>query len=135
MAVNGREQAKVDAAIARLKTDVPEGNFVAAAGDLGTAEGAKKVTDAVPECDVLVNNTGIFEQKNFFDIPDEDWERLFQVNVMSGVRLSRFVSISRNISLENDLFYYSPGFSDLLLAVPAVHAEDGRKEVGPCHFH
>jgi NAD(P)-dependent dehydrogenase (short-subunit alcohol dehydrogenase family) len=89
VAINGRELAKVEAAIAKLQAENPKATFLAAPGDLATAEGAKKVIDAIPTCDVLVNNTGIFEQKDFFEIPDEDWERLFQVNVMSGVRLAR----------------------------------------------
>ncbi len=59
------------------------------AADLGTAEGVAKVVRHLPEVDILVNNVGIFEPKPFEEIPDEDWLRLFQVNVMSGVRLTR----------------------------------------------
>jgi len=59
------------------------------AADLGTAEGCAKVVLAVPDIDVLVNNLGIFEAKPFGDITDADWLRFFEVNVLSGVRLSR----------------------------------------------
>jgi NAD(P)-dependent dehydrogenase (short-subunit alcohol dehydrogenase family) len=59
------------------------------AADVSTAEGCKALLAAVPDVDILVNNTGIFEPKDFFEIPDEDWNRFFNVNVMSGIRLSR----------------------------------------------
>lgn len=59
------------------------------AADVSTAAGCKALLAALPEVDILVNNAGIFEPKDFFDIPDEDWSRFFEVNVMSGVRLSR----------------------------------------------
>lgn len=87
--VNGRSQGRVDEAIAKLRGDVPEGEFASAVGDVGTADGAAALTEALPDVDVLVNNAGIFEPKPFFEIPDADWMRFFEVNVMSGVRLSR----------------------------------------------
>ncbi len=59
------------------------------AADVSTAAGCKAVVAALPEVDILINNAGIFEPKDFFEIPDEDWSRFFEVNVMSGVRLSR----------------------------------------------
>ena len=59
------------------------------AADVSTAAGCKALVAALPEVDILVNNVGIFEPKDFFEIPDEDWSRFFEVNVMSGVRLSR----------------------------------------------
>ncbi len=58
-------------------------------GDVATAEGVDALVRALPAVDILVNNTGIFEPKPFFEIPDADWQRFFDVNVMSGVRLSR----------------------------------------------
>lgn len=84
--VNGRTQASVDRAVASLAAD---GQVRGVAGDLATADGCARLIAAVPDCDILINNMGIFEQKDFFDIPDEDWERFFTTNVMSGVRLSR----------------------------------------------
>src|SRR3954469_2041456 len=89
VAVNGRTGERVEQAIATLRNDVPEGQFGSVPGDVGTPEGAAQVIAAAPDVDILVNNTGIFEPKPFFDIPDEDWRRFFEVNVMSGIRLSR----------------------------------------------
>jgi NAD(P)-dependent dehydrogenase (short-subunit alcohol dehydrogenase family) len=82
--VNGRTQQRVDAALKQLK-----GNAAGVAADVGTAAGAEEVIRRFPDVDILVNNAGIFEPKAFENIPDEDWFRLFEVNVMSGVRLSR----------------------------------------------
>lgn len=87
--VNGRTQARVDEAIATIRRAVPQAKLTGVAADLGTAEGAAQLIAVMPEADILVNNLGIFEPKTFFDIPDEDWQRFFEVNVMSGVRLSR----------------------------------------------
>lgn len=87
--VTGRTQARVDEALAAIAKHVPDASLSGVAGDLGTREGADHLIKQVPDADILVNNLGIFEPKAFFDIPDEDWQRFFEVNVMSGVRLSR----------------------------------------------
>jgi NAD(P)-dependent dehydrogenase (short-subunit alcohol dehydrogenase family) len=87
--VNGRNQAKVDAAVAAIAKAVPGAKMRGIAADVSTAAGCKALLAALPEVDILINNAGIFEPKNFFEIPDEDWSRFFEVNVMSGVRLSR----------------------------------------------
>jgi NAD(P)-dependent dehydrogenase (short-subunit alcohol dehydrogenase family) len=87
--VNGRTQAKVDAAAAAVAKAVPGAKVRGIAADVSTAAGCKAMAAAQPEVDILINNAGIFEPKGFFDIPDEDWSRFFEVNVMSGVRLSR----------------------------------------------
>jgi len=87
--ITGRTQARVDAAIAEIKKAVPDAKLSGVAADLGTAEGAAALIKAVPSTDILVNNLGIFEPKAFFDITDEEWSRFFEVNVNSGVRLSR----------------------------------------------
>jgi NAD(P)-dependent dehydrogenase (short-subunit alcohol dehydrogenase family) len=86
--VNGRSQADVDKAVATLKAE-SGGDLVGFAGDLGTAAGAEELARRHPEVDILVNNLGIFEPKPFEDIPDADWMHLFEVNVLSGVRLAR----------------------------------------------
>lgn len=85
--VNGRTQARVDAAIRAVSG--PAGAATGVAADLGTAAGAAALFERVAEVDVLVNNLGTFEAKPFESIADEDWLRLFEVNVLSGVRLSR----------------------------------------------
>src|SRR3954462_1457741 len=87
--VTGRTQARVAEAIAAIRKDVPNAKLKGVAADLGTAEGAAALIKAVPETDILVNNLGIFEPKPFFEIDDAEWTRFFEVNVNSGVRLSR----------------------------------------------
>jgi NAD(P)-dependent dehydrogenase (short-subunit alcohol dehydrogenase family) len=87
--VNGRTQAKVDAAVAALKTVVSGATIEGVAADVSTADGCAALIKAVRDVDILINNAGIFEPKDFFDIPDEDWQRFFNVNVMSGIRLAR----------------------------------------------
>src|ERR1700680_4985783 len=87
--VNGRSRAKVDAATAAIAGAAPGSKVRGIAADVATAAGCKALVAAQPEVDILINNAGIFEPKAFFDIPDEDWSRFFEVNVMSGVRLSR----------------------------------------------
>jgi NAD(P)-dependent dehydrogenase (short-subunit alcohol dehydrogenase family) len=89
VAVNGRTQAKVDAAVAAIAKLVPGAKVRGVAADVSTTAGCNALVAALPEVDILINNAGIFEPKGFFDIPDEDWSRFFEVNVMSGVRLSR----------------------------------------------
>lgn len=87
--VNGRTAARVDEAVGRIR-DAHAGAVVeGVACDLGTRAGAERLFEAVPKTDILVNNLGIFEPKSFVDIPDEDWLRFFEVNVLSGIRLSR----------------------------------------------
>jgi NAD(P)-dependent dehydrogenase (short-subunit alcohol dehydrogenase family) len=87
--VNGRTQAKVDAAVAAIAKLAPGAKARGVAADVSTAVGCNALVADLPEVDILINNAGIFEPKGFFDIPDEDWNRFFEVNVMSGVRLSR----------------------------------------------
>ncbi|HTS12834.1 MAG TPA: SDR family NAD(P)-dependent oxidoreductase [Candidatus Limnocylindrales bacterium] len=87
--VNGRTGARVEKALASLRESGVRGNLSGLAADLGTAAGAKEAVQKFPDVDILVNNLGIFEAKPFEQITDEDWMRFFEVNVMSGVRLSR----------------------------------------------
>jgi NAD(P)-dependent dehydrogenase (short-subunit alcohol dehydrogenase family) len=89
VAINGRTQAKVDAAVAAIAKLAPGARVRGVAADVSTAAGCNALVAALPQVDILINNAGIFEPKGFFDIPDEDWNRFFEVNVMSGVRLSR----------------------------------------------
>ena len=87
--VNGRTQAAVDRAVAAVKGAVPAAAVRGVAADLGTAAGCDALVKAEPTCDILVNNVGIFGPQDFFEIPDREWTRFFEINVMSGVRLSR----------------------------------------------
>src|ERR1700694_5894643 len=89
VAVNGRTPAKVDAAAAAIAKAAPGAKVRGVPADVSTVAGCKTLVAALPDVDILINNAGIFEPKGFFDIPDDDWSRFFEVNVMSGVRLSR----------------------------------------------
>ncbi|AUC96403.1 MULTISPECIES: SDR family oxidoreductase [Bradyrhizobium] len=119
--VNGRGQAKVDAAVAAIEQAVPGAKVRGIAADVSSAEGCRALLAALPEVDILVNNAGIFEPKGFFDIPDEDWSRFFEVNVMSGVRLSRgymqgmlkrnwgrivFISSESGLNIPTEMIHY-----------------------------
>jgi NAD(P)-dependent dehydrogenase (short-subunit alcohol dehydrogenase family) len=86
--VNGRAQASVDEAVAHLKS-VTGGDVLGFAGDLSVAPVAEELARLHPGVEILINNLGIFEPKPFDEIPDADWARFFDVNVISGVRLAR----------------------------------------------
>jgi NAD(P)-dependent dehydrogenase (short-subunit alcohol dehydrogenase family) len=88
--VNGRTQDRVDRAIQNFHKNNPKSIAKGIAADCGNAKGVALLQSKIPDVDILINNLGIFEPKPFFEIPDEDWMRFFEVNVMSGVRLSRF---------------------------------------------
>src|SRR5713101_1257831 len=87
--VNGRTETRVSAAVESIRQRVKNADVRGIPADLGTAQGVAAFLQQVPEADILVNNLGIFEPKPFLEIPDSDWLRSFEVNVLSGVRLSR----------------------------------------------
>jgi len=87
--VNGRTKARVDAALKAIQERVRGADLGGVPADLGTAAGVETFLRQVPAADILVNNLGIFEPKPFLEIPDADWVRFFEVNVLSGVRLAR----------------------------------------------
>jgi NAD(P)-dependent dehydrogenase (short-subunit alcohol dehydrogenase family) len=87
--INGRSQKNVDAATRRLREEAPQANVAGIAADLATAAGVAAFVARVGATDILVNNLGIFEPKPFAEISDADWQRFFETNVMSGVRMSR----------------------------------------------
>jgi len=87
--VNGRSPDKVERAAAELRHATPSAKVGGVAADVGTAAGCESLVRAVPAVDILINNAGIFEPKDFFAIPDADWTRFLEINLMSGVRLSR----------------------------------------------
>jgi NAD(P)-dependent dehydrogenase (short-subunit alcohol dehydrogenase family) len=120
--VNGRTQARVDEAVTKVKSAAANRDAITGiAADLSTEEGAKKTFDAFPDVDILVNNLGIFEATPFFEIPDADWRRFFDVNVLSGVRLSRhylrgmltqnwgrivFISSESAVNIPSEMIHY-----------------------------
>jgi NAD(P)-dependent dehydrogenase (short-subunit alcohol dehydrogenase family) len=87
--INGRRQGTVDAATKRLVERVPQANVEGIAADLSRPDGVAAFVQRARETDILVNSIGIFEPKAFDAITDDDWQRFFDTNVMSGVRLSR----------------------------------------------
>ena len=89
VALNGRSQARVDAALKQLHAAVCGGKVRGIAADVSTAAGCKALVAALPDVDILINNAGIYGAKDFFEIPDEDWTGIFETNVMSGVRMAR----------------------------------------------
>lgn len=120
--VNGRSEASVAAALARLQ-DLP-GQAIGFAGDLATEADSARLFAAHPDFDIVVNNLGIFGPQDFFEIPDSEWERFFQTNVMSGVRMARhyapgmvargwgrivFISSESALNIPADMVHY--GFS------------------------
>src|ERR1035441_955673 len=88
--INGRTEARVNAAMELLRDTVKEANVSGVAADLGTLDGFETFINEAPEADILINNLRIFEAKHFEEITDADWIRFFEVNVLSGVRLSRY---------------------------------------------
>ena len=86
--VNGRSRSSVDDVVAQLKAETGS-DVTGFAGDLATAAAADELATRYPDVEILVNNLGIFEPKPFEEIPDADWSRFFDVNVLSGVRLAR----------------------------------------------
>jgi NAD(P)-dependent dehydrogenase (short-subunit alcohol dehydrogenase family) len=121
VAVNGRKAADVTAAIGAIRKAVPNAKLVAAPGDAATAPGVAEIIEAAGEVDILVNNVGIFEIKEAFDIPDADWVRLFETNVLSGVRFTRhygprmrakgfgrivFISSESGVQIPTEMIHY-----------------------------
>jgi NAD(P)-dependent dehydrogenase (short-subunit alcohol dehydrogenase family) len=87
--LNGRSSAAVERAVAKLKSEVARASIRGVAADVGGAQGCAALVTAQPSADILVNNVGIYGPQDFFETPDAEWTRFFEVNVMSGVRLSR----------------------------------------------
>jgi len=87
--VNGRSEANVEAALAGIRAEVPGARLEGAVADLAQASQAEELTRRFPEVDILVNNLGIYRPQPFEETTDEDWRELFEVNVLSAVRLSR----------------------------------------------
>lgn len=119
--VNGRSKDRVADAVAKLKSEVEGADARGVAADLGNAAGVQGFVQQVPAVDVLVNNVGLFAPKPFRDTTDDEWERFFQVNVMSGIRLTRhylpamtdrgwgrvvFISSESGIQIPKEMVHY-----------------------------
>jgi NAD(P)-dependent dehydrogenase (short-subunit alcohol dehydrogenase family) len=118
--VNGRSKESVDAAVSRLNAISPK-SAMAFPGDMSTAAAADEVARRFPAVEILVNNLGIFEPKAFEEITDAEWERFFQVNVLSGIRLARlflpamkranwgriiFISSESGVQIPEEMIHY-----------------------------
>ena len=119
--INGPNQAAVDRAVAGVKESISNPALREVTADLSTAAGCNALVEAVSSCDILVNNVGIYGPRDFFDIPDSEWTRFFELNVMSGVRLSRaympamlernwgrvvFLSSESGLNIPPDMIHY-----------------------------
>ena len=119
--VNGRSQDRVDAAVERLRTAVAGADVTGIAADFADPEQVDRLLGALGEVDILVNNVGVFDVKEFGDITDDEWHRYFDINVMSGVRLSRrllgrmlevgwgrvvFVASESGVNVPADMIHY-----------------------------
>jgi len=119
--INGRTQQRVDNAVKELKSKVPGANVTGIAADFSNAADVKKLTGQLPDVNILVNNAGIFEIKPFTEITDDDWLRFYEINVLSGVRLSRhflpkmiarnwgriiFISSESAINIPEEMIHY-----------------------------
>jgi len=119
--VNGRSQERVDAAVAQLRKEFPGARAEGIAGDLSTAAGVAAFLPKADGVDILVNNLGIFEPMPFDAITDADWQRFFDTNVMSGIRLSRhclpamisrgwgrivFISSESGLNIPTEMIHY-----------------------------
>lgn len=119
--VNGRHHDSVERGVAAVLAAVPGADVIGAAADVSNAQGCAALVEAVPQVDILVNNTGIFEPKDFFETPDADWIRFIETNVMSGVRLSRaympamlkadwgrivFISSESGLNIPKEMIHY-----------------------------
>ncbi|MDE1992481.1 MAG: SDR family oxidoreductase [Rhizobiaceae bacterium] len=119
--ITGRSQTKLDSAVASIEASGGR-SVTGLLADVATADGAAAIANAVKQVDILVNNLGIYESKAFGEIADADWTHLFDVNVMSGVRLSRtylpgmiernwgriiFISSESGIAVPQDMIHYA----------------------------
>jgi NAD(P)-dependent dehydrogenase (short-subunit alcohol dehydrogenase family) len=119
--LNGRKQARVDHALEKLRKEVPNAVSRGVATNVGTAAGCAALVEAEPSADILVNNVGIYGPHDFFEIPDIEWTRFFDVNVLSGIRLSRayapgmvergwgrvvFLSSESALNIPTDMIHY-----------------------------
>ncbi|MET0695053.1 MAG: SDR family NAD(P)-dependent oxidoreductase [Propionibacteriaceae bacterium] len=119
--INGRDESRVNAAAERLRREVPGSEVSGLAADFGHAEQVRHLLESLGEVDILVNNVGLFEVAQFDAVSDDDWQRYLDVNVMSGVRLSRgllsgmlargwgriiFVSSESGVNVPADMVHY-----------------------------
>jgi NAD(P)-dependent dehydrogenase (short-subunit alcohol dehydrogenase family) len=121
VAINGREASDVARTIGAIRGKLPNCRLVAAPGDVSTADGVAAVIESAGDVDILINNTGVYEIKDAFEIPDADWQRLFATNVLSAVRFTRhygprmrdkgfgrivFISSESGVQIPTEMIHY-----------------------------
>lgn len=87
--INGRDSSKVQIAVQKLKNEFPNVEIKGVVANLKDLEGCNYLISQIPHVDILINNLGVFEPRNFVDISEKEWLDMFNINVMSGVRLSQ----------------------------------------------
>jgi NAD(P)-dependent dehydrogenase (short-subunit alcohol dehydrogenase family) len=118
--INGRSQSSIDEAIGEIRKSSPNAHIEVFVGDLSSEAAATELFNRFPSVDILVNNLGIFEPKEFEQIPDEDWRRFFEVNVLSGVRLSRLYLPGMKINNWGRIIFISSE-SGIQIPVEMIH--------------
>ncbi|WP_436714483.1 SDR family oxidoreductase [Roseiconus lacunae] len=118
--INGRSEDSVNRAIEEILEDNPGATLQGLAADNGTVAGIEKTIERFPEVDILVNNLGIFAAVDFFDITDDQWREIFDVNVMSGIRLSRHY-LKRMIDQNSGRIIFISSESGVLPAPEMAH--------------
>jgi NAD(P)-dependent dehydrogenase (short-subunit alcohol dehydrogenase family) len=119
--INGRRAGDIEIAIKEIRGKLPKARLTSAPGDVATADGVAAIVKAAGEIDILINNAGIFEIKDAFEIPDEDWQQMFATNVLSGIRLTRhygprmrdkgfgrivFISSESGVQIPTEMIHY-----------------------------
>lgn len=119
--INGRTQQRIDEAIAAIKRDVPNAKVQGIPADFSKAEDVQNILKVLPETDILINNVAIFAPVPFTEITDEDWLNIYEVNVLSGIRLSRhyfplmlkknwgriiFISSESGVNIPEEMIHY-----------------------------
>ena len=119
--INGRTQERINEAIEQIRSEVPEAKLLGVAADFSKVQEINRLIEQVPEVDILINNVAVFGPKPFAEIPDEEWTSFFEVNVLSGIRLSRhylplmlkknegriiFISSESAINIPEEMIHY-----------------------------
>jgi NAD(P)-dependent dehydrogenase (short-subunit alcohol dehydrogenase family) len=119
--INGRNEEKINEAVFKLKTEFPTAAISGIKADFEKKEEVDRLLDKLTDIDILINNVGVFDLKNFEDIADEHWYRIFEVNVMSAVRLSKrllpqmlekktgriiFISSESGVNIPGNMIHY-----------------------------
>ena len=119
--INGRSQAKINTAIQKFQQEIPQGKVSGIAADFSNVEQVNALIDTLPELDILIHNVGVFELRNFADITDQQWLAVFEINVMSSIRLSRalfpkmvergwgrvlFISSESGVNIPENMIHY-----------------------------